>query len=79
MNRPFASPLTRALSPGGGEGDPGRAHDWFMGTGHVSRTWKLSTQYTARHRRNDFIFFLTLERRPTAVEHENADKQPVAF
>ena len=41
MNRPFASPLTPALSPGGGEGDHGRAHGWFMGSGHVRGTWKL--------------------------------------
>ena len=29
-NRPFASPLTPALSPGGGEGDRRRAAAWFM-------------------------------------------------
>ena len=42
MNRPFASPLTLALSPGGGEGEQRRANGWFMGSGHVSGTWRLS-------------------------------------
>jgi len=34
MNRAFASPLTPALSPDGGEGEHGRADGWFMGSGH---------------------------------------------